>query len=66
MPYTALSMRTDDASRLFVIVFLTDGIPTVGVTDEEEILSNVSKNNKSYEFFALELARMCEYIFLIR
>ncbi len=44
---TALSMRTDDASRLFVIVFLTDGIPTVGVTDEEEILSNVSKNNKS-------------------
>jgi Ca-activated chloride channel family protein len=42
----AISLASDDQSRLFVIVFLTDGIPTVGVTDEEQILNNVSKNNK--------------------
>lgn len=42
----ALSIAPDETSRLFVVVFLTDGIPTVGITDEDQILTNVSKNNK--------------------
>jgi Ca-activated chloride channel family protein len=30
-----------DASRPFVVIFLTDGLPTVGVTSEDRILENV-------------------------
>ncbi|MCX7872429.1 MAG: VIT and VWA domain-containing protein, partial [Verrucomicrobiae bacterium] len=41
-----LKMRPEDSERLFVIVFLTDGLPTVGVTDEKEIIKNVLSNNK--------------------
>jgi Ca-activated chloride channel family protein len=44
---TALKIRPADSDRLFIIVFLTDGIPTVGVTDEKEIINNVLKNNTS-------------------
>jgi Ca-activated chloride channel family protein len=35
----ALALRSADASRLFVVVFLTDGDPTVGETRPEEILA---------------------------
>ncbi len=41
----ALSMRPADSARPFVIIFLTDGMPTIGVTDEEQILSNVKQND---------------------
>jgi Ca-activated chloride channel family protein len=42
---TALGMRTDDASRTFTIVFFTDGKPTIGETNGETILKNVTKKN---------------------
>lgn len=41
----ALAMRPADSARPFVIIFLTDGMPTIGVTDEEQILANVKKND---------------------
>lgn len=41
----ALSMRPTDSTRPFVIIFLTDGMPTIGVTDESQILANVKQND---------------------
>lgn len=41
----ALALRPADGNRPFVIIFLTDGLPTVGITKEEEILANVGKAN---------------------
>ena len=41
----ALSMRPADSARPFVIIFLTDGMPTIGVTDEDQILANVKQND---------------------
>jgi Ca-activated chloride channel family protein len=34
------------SGRPFVIIFLTDGRPTIGVTDEEEIVSRVKKRDE--------------------
>jgi Ca-activated chloride channel family protein len=42
---TALSMRTDDSTRTFTIVFFTDGRPTIGETNAEKILQNVAARN---------------------
>jgi Ca-activated chloride channel family protein len=39
----ALAMRPDGQGRPCVIIFLTDGMPTVGVTNEEQILGNLRK-----------------------
>ena len=41
----ALSMRKDD--RLFMVVFITDGKPTVDVVDPQTIVENVKANNRS-------------------
>jgi Ca-activated chloride channel family protein len=41
----ALSLRPADSARPFVIIFLTDGMPTIGVTDEDQILGNVKQND---------------------
>ena len=41
----ALAMRTNDETRPFTIVFFTDGRPTIGETNSEKILGNVSKKN---------------------
>lgn len=38
----ALGMRPVSSERPFVVVFLTDGLPTVGVTDPKEILKAVT------------------------
>ena len=36
----ALSLRSvGQRSRPFVVIFLTDGLPTIGVTDDDEILT---------------------------
>jgi Ca-activated chloride channel family protein len=40
-----LASRPAHDDRPFVIVFLTDGEPTVGETDEDAIVANVKKNN---------------------
>ncbi len=42
----ALSLRGGREERPFVVVFLTDGQPTVGVTDEEQIVSHVKHQNE--------------------
>ena len=41
----ALEMRSSDASRTFTIVFFTDGQPTIGETNPERILRNVTGRN---------------------
>ena len=42
----ALSLRTSDSGRPFVVIFLTDGMPTIGEVNEDRILANV-KNTDS-------------------
>src|SRR5262249_45819208 len=39
----ALALRSSSEGRPFVIVFLTDGRPTIGTTDADEIVSGVKK-----------------------
>lgn len=39
----ALELRPSHSDRPYVVIFLTDGQPTVGVTDEKQILSNVRR-----------------------
>jgi Ca-activated chloride channel family protein len=41
----ALALRPADSERPFMIIFLTDGLPTVGVTDIGQIVANVSGAN---------------------
>ncbi len=41
----ALSLEGGHGDRPFVIVFLTDGQPTIGVTNPDEILSHVKNEN---------------------
>lgn len=43
--YEALSMKGSD-ERTFMIVFITDGLPTIGETNIEKILKNVKKRNE--------------------
>ena len=43
----ALGLRPEDGDRPFVIIFLTDGLPTVGVTSEDAIVDNVTKANRA-------------------
>ena len=43
----AVALRPDDGERPFVIIFLTDGLPTVGVTKEDAILENVTRANRA-------------------
>src|SRR6185369_252031 len=40
---TALKSRTDRSDRPFVIIFLTDGLPTVGTRNADEIVAEVKK-----------------------
>lgn len=47
----ALELRTADSARPFVVIFLTDGLPTVGETREEKILANVVDRAKSTRVF---------------
>jgi Ca-activated chloride channel family protein len=43
----ALALRSEQGDRPFVVIFLTDGRPTVGVTDENQIVRNVTDSNKA-------------------
>ncbi len=43
----AVALRPGNGSRPFVIVFLTDGRPTVGDIDERHIVENATKSNTS-------------------
>ena len=42
----ALALRPGGEERPFVVIFLTDGRPTIGTTDEEDIVADVKKENK--------------------
>ncbi|HYV35569.1 MAG TPA: VIT domain-containing protein, partial [Gemmataceae bacterium] len=49
----ALQMRSNDGGRPFTVVFFTDGIPTVGVTNPDAILANtLAKNTANTRIFA--------------
>ena len=41
----ALSLRSERGDRPFVVIFLTDGRPTIGMTDEEQIVAGVKRAN---------------------
>jgi Ca-activated chloride channel family protein len=43
----ALEMRTDDPDRMFTVVFFTDGQPTIGETNTDVILADITKQNSS-------------------
>ncbi len=47
---TALTARTGKPERPFVIIFLTDGLPTVGVRNPDEILAEVKKGSDARIF----------------
>src|SRR5437016_8099851 len=40
---SALKVRPDKSDRPFVVIFLTDGLPTVGARNPEEIVANITK-----------------------
>jgi Ca-activated chloride channel family protein len=42
----ALALRPGRDDRPFVVIFLTDGMPTVGNTDEDQIVANVKQANE--------------------
>ncbi len=42
----AMKLKKDD-KRPYLVVFLTDGHPTIGVTDDREIVKNLKDNNKA-------------------
>jgi Ca-activated chloride channel family protein len=49
---SALELRPKEESRTFTIVFFTDGQPTIGETNIEQILKNtLSKNTKNTRIF---------------
>jgi Ca-activated chloride channel homolog len=41
----ALALRPGGEQRPFVVIFLTDGRPTIGTTEEDQIVVNVKKEN---------------------
>lgn len=50
----SLLLRTDDASRSFTVVFITDGQPTIGEVSPEKILKRFSaKNTANTRVFTL-------------
>jgi len=44
----ALALRPGGEDRPFVVIFLTDGRPTIGTTDEDQIVGNVKKENEGH------------------
>src|SRR6185312_6212955 len=47
-----LALQSDRGERPFVVVFLTDGQPTIGVSDPKAIVSNVKKNSNGTRIFS--------------
>ncbi len=49
---TALKIRSAKEARPFVVIFLTDGMPTVGTRNPDEILSNLKKAGEGVRIFS--------------
>jgi len=47
----ALALRKERSDRPFVVIFLTDGLPTVGVTHPDQIVAGVNQNAGSTRVF---------------
>jgi Ca-activated chloride channel family protein len=45
---TALALRPGQGDRPFAVIFLTDGQPTIGTTDEDQIVANVKKESDGH------------------
>ena len=61
----ALQMRTDEPGRMFTIVFFTDGQPTVGETNIDKILAEVStRNTASTRIFSFGVGHDLNAVFL--
>ncbi|TAK97477.1 MAG: VWA domain-containing protein, partial [Verrucomicrobia bacterium] len=43
----AVERAPTDSRRPFIVIFLTDGRPTIGTTDEEQIITNVKRQNEN-------------------
>ena len=62
---SALEMRSDDPGRMFTVVFLTDGKPTIGETKTESILADIEKNNTANtRIFSLGVGNDLNAVFL--
>lgn len=62
---TAVAMRSDDASRMFTIVFFTDGQPTVGESDPDKILKDVvAKSDDNTRIFSFGVGDDLNAVFL--
>jgi len=44
----ALALRPSQGDRPFVVIFLTDGRPTIGTTDEDQIVTGVKKASEGH------------------
>src|SRR5947207_3396359 len=49
---TAFKARTEKSERPFVIIFLTDGLPTVGTRNPDEIVADVKKAGDDARIFS--------------
>ena len=47
---SALKVRPDKSDRPFVVIFLTDGLPTVGTRNPDEIVANIKKTSGARVF----------------
>lgn len=64
---SAMDMQTNDAKRMFTIVFLTDGQPTIGETDTGKILADVKTKNTDYtRIFTLGVGDNLNAVFMDR
>lgn len=52
---TALKARPDNEDRPFVVIFLTDGLPTVGPRSDDEILAIIRKAGGNTRIFSFGL-----------
>ena len=61
---TALEMRSDDPDRMFTVVFFTDGQPTIGETDTDKILADLTKHTSNTRIFSFGVGNDLNAVFL--
>ena len=61
----ALEMRPDDSDRMFTVVFFTDGQPTIGETNTDKILADITnKNTANTRIFTLGVGNNLNAVFM--